>query len=186
MPSATKTRCGWAEHDPLMREYHDREWGVPEHDGVKLFEALMLDGFQAGLSWITILRKRDAFREEFRGFDPEIVAKFGKTEVDRMLGNPAIIRSRAKIEATVGNARAYLEMEESGEKFSDFAWSLAGKRPVKIDGEVPAKTPLSESYSAALKKRGFKFVGPTTVYAWMQASGMVNDHVPGCFRRNQV
>ncbi len=186
MVAATKARCAWAGHDPIMQEYHDREWGVPEHDGIKLFEALMLDGFQAGLSWITILRKREAFREDFRGFDPAIVAKFGKREVDRMLGNPAIIRSRAKIEATIGNARAFLAMEESGESFSEFAWSLAGKRPVKIDGDVPAKTPLSETYSVALKKRGFKFVGPTTVYAWMQAAGIVNDHVPGCFRRNQV
>lgn len=186
MSGATKVRCRWAEHDPLMREYHDREWGVPERDGQKLFEALMLDGFQAGLSWITILRKRDAFRQEFRGFDPAVVAKFTKRDVDRMLGNPAIIRSRAKIDATIGNARALLAMEESGEKFSNFAWSLVGKRPVKIDGDVPAKTALSESYSAALKKRGFKFVGPTTVYAWMQATGIVNDHVPGCFRRNQV
>lgn len=186
MPGVAKVRCTWAQHDPLMQQYHDLEWGVPEHDGHKLFEALMLDGFQAGLSWITILRKRAAFREAFQDFDPSIIAKFGKKDVDRLLGNAAIIRSRAKIDATIGNARAYLAMEESGERFSDFAWSLVGERPVKIDGDVPAKTPLSESYSAALKQRGFKFVGPTTVYAWMQATGLVNDHIPRCFRRNQV
>lgn len=186
VPNRVKTRCAWAEHDPLMREYHDREWGVPERNGRKLWEALMLDGFQAGLSWITILRKRDAFREEFRGFDPAVVAKFGNADVVRMLGNPAIIRSRAKIEATIASAHAYLAMEESGENFSDFAWSLVDGKPIKTRGEVSAKTPLSESGSASLKKRGFKFVGPTTVYAWMQATGIVNDHVPGCFRRDQV
>jgi DNA-3-methyladenine glycosylase I len=186
MTGREKTRCAWAEHDPLMREYHDREWGVPEHDGRALWEALMLDGFQAGLSWITILRKRDAFREAFRGFDPAVVATFGKKDVDRMLGNAAIIRSRAKIEATIGNARAYLAMQSAGESFADFSWSLVNGTPIRIEGDVPAKTPLSESYSAALKQRGFKFVGPTTVYAWMQASGIVNDHVVGCFRRNQL
>lgn len=185
MPSE-KTRCSWAEHDPLMREYHDREWGVPEHDGKKLWEALILDGFQAGLSWITILRKRDAFREAFQGFDPAVVAKFGKRDVSRMLGDAGIIRSRAKIEATIGNARAYLAMEGSGERFADFAWSLVHGSPVKIRGDVPAHTPLSNEYSVSLKARGFKFVGPTTVYAWMQATGIVNDHVPGCFRRDQV
>jgi DNA-3-methyladenine glycosylase I len=186
MPSGEKMRCAWAEHDPLMREYHDREWGVPERDGQKLWEALMLDGFQAGLSWITILRKRDAFREAFRGFDPAVVATFGKRDVNRMLGDAGIIRSRAKIEATIGNARAYLAMEESGERFTEFAWSFVNGSPVKIKGDVPAHTPLSNEYSALLKKRGFKFVGPTTVYAWMQATGIVNDHVPGCFRRDQV
>jgi len=186
MPSGERTRCAWAEHDPLMREYHDREWGVPERDGHKLWEALVLDGFQAGLSWSTILRKRDAFREAFRGFDPAVVATFGKREVNRLLGNAGIIRSRAKIEATIGNARAYLAMEESGERFTDFAWSLVNGTPAKIEGAVPAHTPLSERYSASLKARGFKFVGPTTVYAWMQATGIVNDHVPGCFRRDQL
>lgn len=186
MPSGEQTRCAWAEHDPLVRAYHDREWGVPERDGRRLWEALVLDGFQAGLSWSTILRKRDAFREAFRGFDPAVVATFGKPEVNRLLGNAGIIRSRAKIEATIGNARAYLAMEESGERFTDFAWSLVNGTPAKIEGAVPAHTPLSEAYSASLKTRGFKFVGPTTVYAWMQATGIVNDHVPGCFRRDQL
>jgi DNA-3-methyladenine glycosylase I len=179
-------RCSWAEGDPLMQEYHDTEWGVPQREGRALFEALVLDGFQAGLSWITILRKRDAFREEFRGFDPAIVAKFGEKEIARAMANPGIVRSRAKIEGAIACARAYLKMEDGGERFADFAWSMVGDTPAKIRGDVPAKTEKSEEISAALKKRGFKFVGPTTVYAWMQATGMVNDHVAGCFRRNEV
>ena len=184
--TATPHRCAWAEGDPLMREYHDTEWGVPERDGRALWEALILDGFQAGLSWITILRKRDAFREEFRGFDPKVVAAFGEKDIARALANPGIVRSRAKIEATIANARAYLKMEADGEDLSSFAWSLVGDAPAKIRGDVPAKTPLSEAISVALKKRGYKFVGPTTAYAWMQAKGLVNDHVAGCFRRNEV
>jgi DNA-3-methyladenine glycosylase I len=184
--TAAVHRCSWAEGDPLMREYHDTEWGVREHDGRELWEALVLDGFQAGLSWITILRKREAFRKEFRGFDPRIVADFDEKDIVRALANPGIVRSRAKIEATIACARAYQKMEADGESFSAFAWSFVGGAPVKIRGDVPAKTPLSESISVALKKRGFKFVGPTTVYAWMQAKGLVNDHVPGCFRRNEV
>jgi DNA-3-methyladenine glycosylase I len=180
-------RCSWAEGDPLMQAYHDEEWGVPERDGRALWEALVLDGFQAGLSWITILRKREAFREEFRGFDPEIVSKFGERDIARALANPGIVRSRAKIEATIANARAYLKMETGGESFSKFAWSfVVDDVPPKIRGDVPAKTSLSESISLELRKRGFKFVGPTTVYAWMQAKGLVNDHVSGCFRRNEV
>jgi DNA-3-methyladenine glycosylase I len=179
-------RCSWAEGDPIMREYHDTEWGVPERDARALWEALILDGFQAGLSWITILRKRDAFRHEFHGFDPGIVAELGEKDIARALANPGIVRSRAKIEATIANARAFLKMEEGGESFSTFAWSFVGDVPAKIRGDVPAKTPLSESISMELKKRGFKFVGPTTVYAWMQATGLVNDHVSGCFRRDQV
>jgi len=169
-----------------MREYHDTEWGVPEHDGRAMWEALVLDGFQAGLSWITILRKRDAFREEFRGFDPAVIARYTEKDIARALANPGIVRSRAKIEATIGNARAYLKMDAEGEGLSRFAWSLVGDQAAKIRGDVPAKTPLSESISAALKKRGYKFVGPTTIYAWMQAVGLVNDHVAGCFRRSEV
>jgi DNA-3-methyladenine glycosylase I len=184
--TAAQHRCSWAESDPLLREYHDTEWGVPERDGRAMWEALMLDGFQAGLSWITILRKRDAFREEFRGFDPGVVARFTEKDISCALANPGIVRSRAKIEATISNARAYLKMDADGEALSTFAWSLVGDSPAKIRGDVPAKTPLSESISIALKKRGFKFVGPTTVYAWMQAVGLVNDHVAGCFRRNEV
>jgi DNA-3-methyladenine glycosylase I len=183
--TASVHRCSWAEGDSLMREYHDTEWGVPERDSRALWEALVLDDFQAGLSWITILRKREAFREEFRGFDPRLVSELGEKDIARALANPGIVRSRAKIEATVANARAFLKMEADGEHFSSFAWSFVGE-PAKIRGDVPAKTPLSETISIALKKRGFKFVGPTTVYAWMQATGLVNDHVSGCFRRNEV
>ena len=177
-------RCAWAESDPLLRAYHDREWGVPQHDSRALWELLMLEGFQAGLAWITVLRKREAFREAFHGFDPKIVAGFGKPEVTRLLGNPGIIRSRAKIEATIEGAKIHEEMRRSGEDFSSFVWKLVGGKPIQNKtGHVPAKTPLSEEVSAALKKRGFKFVGPVIVYAWMQASGMVNDHDLRCFRR---
>jgi len=181
------TRCTWAESNPLLQAYHDEEWGVPERDSRALWEKLMLDGFQAGLSWLTILRKRDAFREAFAGFDPEVVAKFREKDVARLLKNPGIVRSRAKIEATIGGARAYLAMREAGEEFSEFAWGMAGGKPIaNTTGVVPAKTPLSEAVSAAFKKRGFKFVGPVIVYAWMQATGIVNDHAPGCFRRGRV
>jgi DNA-3-methyladenine glycosylase I len=178
-------RCAWAESDPLLRAYHDKEWGVPQYDSRALWELLMLEGFQAGLAWITVLRKREAFRKAFRGFDPARVARFGEPEVTRLLGNPDIIRSRAKIEATIAGARIYEEMRRNGEDFSGVVWKLAGGKPIKNKtGQVPAKTALSEEISAALKKRGFKFVGPVIVYAWMQASGMVNDHDLRCFRRN--
>jgi DNA-3-methyladenine glycosylase I len=178
-------RCTWAESDPLLRAYHDEEWGVPERDSRALWEKLVLDGFQAGLSWSTILRKRDAFRRAFRGFDPKLVATFGAKDVTRLLEDPGIVRSRAKIEATIGNARAYLEMQAAGEDFSTFIWTMAGGQPIRNEtGTVPAKTPLSEEISATLKKRGFKFVGPVIVYAWMQATGIVNDHAVNCFRRD--
>ncbi len=178
-------RCAWAESDPLLRAYHDEEWGVPQHDSRALWELLMLEGFQAGLAWITVLRKREAFRKAFRGFQPKLVAAFGKPDVARLLENPGIIRSRAKIEATIEGARIYQEMRRNGEDFAEFVWKMAGEKPIKNKtGQVPAKTPLSEEISAALKKRGFKFVGPVIVYAWMQASGMVNDHDLRCFRRN--
>jgi DNA-3-methyladenine glycosylase I len=178
-------RCAWAESDPLLSAYHDAEWGIPERDSRALWEKLMLDGFQAGLSWLTILRKRDAFRSAFRGFDPQVVAGFGEADVRRMLDDPGIVRSRAKIEATIGNARAYLAMAEAGEDFSTFVWNMVGGVPIRNQGiEIPAQTPLSEAISAALKKRGFKFVGPVIVYAWMQATGIVNDHAVDCFRSN--
>lgn len=167
-----------------MRAYHDTEWGVPERDSRALWEKLQLDGFQAGLSWSTILKKREAFRELFAGFDPEKVARFGEADVERLLGDARIIRSRAKIEATIGNARAYLAMRERGEDFAAFVWGFVDGVPVRGDGvHVPARTPLSEEMSKALKKRGFKFVGPVIVYAWMQACGIVDDHLNGCFRR---
>jgi DNA-3-methyladenine glycosylase I len=178
-------RCAGAESDPLLRAYHDEEWGVPQHDSRALWELLMLEGFQAGLAWITVLRKREAFRKAFRGFDPKKVASFGEKDITRLLDDPGIIRSRAKIEATIQGAIIFEQMKRDGENFSDFAWNLAGGKPIKNKtGQVPAKTALSEEISAALKKRGFKFVGPVIVYAWMQASGMVNDHDPRCFRRN--
>jgi DNA-3-methyladenine glycosylase I len=178
-------RCAWAESDPLLREYHDEEWGVPQHDSRALWELLMLEGFQAGLAWITVLRKRDAFRKAFHHFDPKKVAAYTEPDITRLLDNPGIIRSRAKIEATIAGARIFEEMRRGGEDFSAFVWKLAGGKPIKNKtGLVPAKTELSEEISLALKKRGFKFVGPVIVYAWMQAAGMVNDHDPRCFRRN--
>jgi DNA-3-methyladenine glycosylase I len=177
-------RCAWANSDPLLRAYHDDEWGMPERDSRALWEKLILDGFQAGLSWLTILRKRDAFRVAFQGFDPEVVAKFDESDVARLVVDAGIVRSRAKIQATIGNARAYRAMDDAGEDFSAFVWGMAGGSPIRNDGPaIPTKTPLSAEISAALKKRGFKFVGPVIVYAWMQATGIVDDHSPGCFRR---
>ncbi|HLV80526.1 MAG TPA: DNA-3-methyladenine glycosylase I [Chthonomonadaceae bacterium] len=183
-------RCPWAENDLLLRAYHDEEWGVPERDSRALWEKLMLDGFQAGLSWLTILRKREAFRRAFEDFQPEIIARYGEADRTRLLTDAGIVRSRAKIEAVIGNASAYLAMRDRGEDFSTFVWSLAGGAPIQNTwrsiAEIPAKTPLSENISAALTKRGFKFAGPLIVYAWMQATGIVNDHVLGCFRRDAV
>ena len=180
---AEKPRCSWAGADPQMVAYHDEEWGVPERDSRALWEKLMLDGFQAGLSWSIILRKRDAFRKAFKNFDPKKVARFDEHDVARLLEDPGIVRSRAKIEATIAGARAYLKMKDEGEDFSTFVWTLAGNKPIQNRGPVPSSTPLSEELSKALKKRGFKFVGPVIVYAWMQAVGIVNDHSPDCFRR---
>jgi len=181
-------RCTWAQNDPLMQAYHDQEWGIPERNSRALWEKLMLDGFQAGLSWIIILRKREAFRKAFQGFDPQLVSRFGKKEVARLLENPGIVRSRAKIDAVIGNAQAYLKMQEAGEDFSQFVWRMAGDKPIrnswKSVKDVPAKTQLAEEMSAALKKRGFKFAGPVIVYAWMQAVGIVNDHLVGCPQRS--
>jgi len=178
-------RCAWAESDPLLRAHHDEEWGVPQHDSRALWELLMLEGFQAGLAWITVLRKRDAFRKAFHQFDPKKVAAYTKPDITRLLDNAGIIRSRAKIEATIAGARIYEQMKSNGEDFSVFVWTMAGGKPIKNKtGQVPAKTELSEEISAELKKRGFKFVGPVIVYAWMQAAGIVNDHAPRCFRRN--
>jgi DNA-3-methyladenine glycosylase I len=179
-------RCAWADNDPLLRAYHDEEWGVPEHDGRALWEKLMLDGFQAGLSWLIILRKRDAFRKAFRNFDPKKVARFNEADIQRLLADPGIVRSRAKIEATIAGARIYLEMQTAGEDFAGFVWGIAGGKPIQNTGVVPSSTPLSEEMSKALKKRGFKFVGPVIVYAWMQAVGIVNDHSATCFRRKPV
>jgi DNA-3-methyladenine glycosylase I len=176
-------RCAWADGDALLSTYHDEEWGVPERDSRALWEKLILDGFQAGLSWLTILRKREAFRAAFEGFSPETVAAFSEQKIEQLMGNAGIIRSRAKIVAAVGNAKAYLAMQENGEDFSAFVWGFVGEKPLRNTGPVPAKTALSEEISKALKKRGFKFVGPVIVYAWMQACGLVDDHAAGCFRR---
>ncbi len=183
-------RCAWAAHDPLLCAYHDAEWGVPERNSRALWEKLILDGFQAGLSWKTILQKRDAFREAFQGFDPQVVARFDAADVERLLQNPGIVRSRAKIEATIGNARAFLAMAEAGEDFSTFVWTMAGGVPIENapqhPGDVPTKTPLSAAISVALKARGFKFVGPVIVYAWMEATGIVDDHLVSCFRYGAI
>lgn len=179
-------RCPWSESDPVYRAYHDNEWGVPEFDSRALWETLMLEGFQAGLAWIVILRKRDAFRKAFKNFDPAKVARFKEADIARLLQNPGIVRSRAKIEATIQGARIYLAMQAAGEDFSQWVWDMAGGKPIQSSGAVPAQTPRSEEISKALKKRGFKFVGPVIVYAWMQAVGMVNDHAPACFRRKEI
>jgi DNA-3-methyladenine glycosylase I len=185
--SSQIVRCRWAGRDKLMVAYHDKEWGVPERNSRKLWETLMLEGFQAGLSWSTILNKRVAFRKGFAGFDPAKVAKFGAKDIRRLLADPGIVRSQAKIEATIGGARIYCDMLERGEKFSTFCWSFTEGEPIVGDGKrVVATTPLSEKISKELKRRGFKFVGPTIVYAWMQAVGIVNDHSLTCFRRGET
>lgn len=180
-------RCSWAEADPLMRAYHDEEWGIPLRDSRMLWEMLMLEGFQAGLAWIIVLRKRPAFRAAFAGFDPKTVAGFGEADVERLMADTGIIRARAKIEATIQGARIFCEMAERGESFADFCWSFTGGEVVQGDGRSwIASSPLSEQISKEVKRRGFKFVGPTIVYAWMQAVGIVNDHSAACFRRRQV
>ncbi|EAQ24098.1 MULTISPECIES: DNA-3-methyladenine glycosylase I [unclassified Roseovarius] len=176
-------RCGWVSADPLYESYHDTEWGVPEYDSRALWEKLILDGFQAGLSWITILRKRESFRAAFQGFDPHVIAGWGETEVVRLLADPGIIRHRGKIEATIGNARAWQAIEvEQG--FAAYLWDYVGGHPIQNQwrslSDVPAQTDISVKLSKDLKKRGFKFCGPTITYAFMQAVGMVNDHVVTC------
>jgi DNA-3-methyladenine glycosylase I len=180
-------RCAWAEGDALMEAYHDAEWGVPVRDSRALWEMLILEGAQAGLSWRTILHRREGYRAAFAGFDPDEVARFGEADVDRLMRDPGIIRARAKIEAVIGNARAFLAMRERGEDLSELAWGLVGGAPLQGDGtHVPASTPLSAEMSKALKARGFKFVGPVIAYAWMQAVGMVDDHALTCFRREAL
>jgi DNA-3-methyladenine glycosylase I len=170
--------------DPLYQAYHDREWGVPVRDSRMLWETLMLEGFQAGLSWITILRKREAFRAAFAAFDPDKVAAFGEADVERLMADPGIVRARAKIEATIAGARIFCALRDGGEDFAAYCWSFTGGDVVRGDGvSLPASTPLSELVSKDLKARGFKFVGPTIVYAWLQAVGIVDDHQAGCFRR---
>jgi DNA-3-methyladenine glycosylase I len=177
-------RCRWAEGDRIMTAYHDREWGVQVHDSRALWEMLMLEGFQAGLSWRTILYRRDGFRAAFKNFDPAKVARFTETDIARLMADEKINRARAKIEATISGARIFCQMQDGGEDFSAFVWNLAGGKVIVGDGKhVPASTELSVAISKALKQRGFKFVGPVIVYAWMQAVGIVNDHATDCFRR---
>lgn len=170
-----------------MQKYHDEEWGVPQRDGRMLWEMLVLEGFQAGLSWRTILHRREGFRRAFAGFEPQQVARFGDRQVERLLADPGIIRSRAKIDATIAAARIYCDMQQRGEDFADFCWSFTGGQVIQGDGvQLPASTPKSEEISKALKRRGFKFVGPVIVYAWMQAVGIVDDHAADCFRRHAL
>ncbi len=179
-------RCAWPGADPLYCAYHDEEWGAPERDARALWEKLVLDGFQAGLSWITILRKRDAFRQAFCEFDPEAVARFDAADVERLMADPGIVRARAKITGAIGSARAYLAMRERGEDFADFIWGFVDGAPIQnawtTRDQVPTQTPLSVEVSKALKARGFGFCGPVIVYAFLQATGVVNDHLQGCFR----
>ncbi len=180
----TETRCPWCLSEPLYRDYHDTEWGVPEWDSRALWEKLILDGFQAGLSWITILKKRDNFRAAFAGFRPEIVASWGEAEVALLLADAGIIRHRGKIEATIKSARAFLAIEDRG-SFSQFLWNFMDARPLHnhfSPGQVPTQTPTSAAMSKALKGAGFTFCGPTITYAFMQAVGMVNDHLVTCPR----
>jgi DNA-3-methyladenine glycosylase I len=185
-------RCGWRgmAGDPLYEAYHDTEWGVPEYDSRALWEKLVLDGFQAGLAWITILRKREAFRAAFDGFDPEKVARYGEADRARLMADAGIVRSNGKIDAAISGAQIFLDMRDRGEDFSAFLWAFTDGKPIQNrwsgTGQVPVTSPEAEAMSKALKKRGFKFVGPVIVYAFMQAVGMVNDHLETCFRHGPV
>lgn len=182
-------RCTWCGEDPLYVAYHDQEWGVPEWDSRKLWEKLVLDGFQAGLAWITILRKRDNFRAAFHDFDPNVIAGWGEAEVARLLADPGIVRHRGKIEATIGNGRAWKQIE-AREGFDNFLWNFVDGQPIQNRrasmAEVPAESETSNAISKALKAEGFRFCGPTIVYAFMQATGMVNDHLVSCPRHAEV
>lgn len=183
-------RCAWSTSDPQYVAYHDTEWGVPEYDSRALWEKLVLDGFQAGLAWITILRKREAFRKAFDGFDPEKIARYGEADVARLMADPAIVRSGAKIQMAIKGARQFIDMREAGQEFGPWVWEMVGGRPVQnawdAMSQVPAQTPLSVEVSKALKGKGFSFTGPVIVYAWMQATGLVNDHLTCCFRHAEV
>lgn len=183
-------RCPWPKEDPLYVSYHDNEWGVPEYDDRALFEKLILDGFQAGLSWITILRKRDNFRKAFDDFEPEKIARYTPRKVEKLMQDAGIVRNRLKIEGTILSARSYLDIMEKSDGFSDLLWSHMGGRPLvnefKTTKSVPAETPLSRTISKDLAGRGFKFVGPTIVYAFMQAVGLVNDHLVTCYRHGEL
>jgi DNA-3-methyladenine glycosylase I len=183
---ADARRCPWPGTDPLYVAYHDEEWGVPERDDRALYEKLVLDGFQAGLSWITILRKRDAFRRAFDGFQPEKIARYQPKKVEALMQDAGIVRNRMKIDGAIASARAWLEIMETGDGFSTFLWDFVDGKPIvnryRAMGQVPAETAHSRAISKELKSRGFKFCGPTIVYAFMQATGMVNDHLTTCHR----
>jgi DNA-3-methyladenine glycosylase I len=185
-----KTRCEWCGTDPLYVAYHDDEWGVPSHDDRHLFEMLILEGAQAGLSWATILKKRTAYREAFDDFDPAKIARYTPTRIDALLKNPGIVRNRLKIESAVGNARAFLRVADEFGSFDSYIWRFVDGRPVQNRwrrlGDIPPKTAVSDAMSKDLKKRGFKFVGSTICYAFIQAVGMVNDHVVGCYRYREI
>ena len=190
MTPAPPARCPWATSDPLYVPYHDEEWGVPLHDERRLFEMLVLEGAQAGLSWLTILRRREGYRRAFDRFDPQVVAGYGPPEVERLLSDAGIIRNRLKIDSAINNARAFLAVQEEFGSFDGYIWRFVDGRPTrnawtKLE-EVPAQTPVSNALSKDLRKRGFTFVGPTICYAHMQATGMVNDHLVGCFRHREV
>jgi DNA-3-methyladenine glycosylase I len=185
------SRCGWVNpKDPSYMAYHDTEWGVPEYDSRALWEKLVLDGFQAGLAWITILRKREAFRAAFDGFDPAVVARYGEEDRARLMSDAGIVRSGAKIDAAIAGARVWLNMRDRGEDFSGFLWAFTDGKPIQNAwrgvSQVPAQTPLALEVAKALKARGFKFCGPVITYAFMQAVGMVNDHTVDCFRHGEV
>lgn len=186
---ATVVRCPWCGSDPLYRAYHDQEWGLPLHDEQRLFEMLTLEGAQAGLSWLTILRKREGYRKAFAGFDPQLVAGFGDADVARLLADPGIVRNRLKIASTISNARAVLEVQARYGSLDVFLWGFVDGVPIRNSrrsmAEIPASTPLSDTMSRELKRHGFRFVGTTICYAHMQATGMVNDHLTGCFRYDQ-
>jgi len=188
--TAKVRRCFWAEGDPLMLAYHDDEWGVPLSDDRRWYEKLLLDGAQAGLSWLTILRKREGYRRAFAGFDPAKVARFTAVDVARLMQDEGIVRNRLKIQSAIGNARAFLELAKSEGSFDAWIWRFVGGRPSRGNsrgrGDIPARTAASDALSRELKSRGFNFVGSTIVYAFMQASGLVNDHLIGCFRRREV
>ncbi|MEW5701903.1 MAG: DNA-3-methyladenine glycosylase I [Candidatus Zixiibacteriota bacterium] len=188
MPS--KTRCPWPTDDPLMIEYHDREWGKPLHDDRRLFEFLVLEGMQAGLSWRTVLHKRENYRRAFDGLDPEKIAHYTRRKVERLLADPGIIRNRLKIEAAIGNARAFLRVVDEFGSFDRYVWRFVDGRPIvnrwRTLKQLPAISPEAEALSKDLRLRGFRFVGPTIVYAHMQATGMVNDHLVSCFRHREL
>jgi DNA-3-methyladenine glycosylase I len=183
-------RCAWVGEDPLYRAYHDEEWGVPVHDDRLLFEFLVLEGAQAGLSWLTILRKREGYRRAFAGFDPPTVAAFGDADAERLLADPGIVRNRLKIGAAIDNARAFLRVQQEFGSFDAYVWGFVAGETIQNEwrtmAEIPAKTPEAEHMSADLKRRGFRFVGPTICYAHMQATGMVNDHTVDCFRYREL